>query len=259
VHNPSLKFFVLFAVLICLVGCASTQQYTARVESPDLKLLGRLKPAPGKAKICVVRRSSFMGAGIAIDIADTGRPIGRVGSGGKLIWERDPGTVVIGASASNEANITVTAKAGEVYFVEARTNWGAGFNTAACEIRLLSASEGMIILNELERWNAATALQAVTVNTPEPSLLAKSMRERPMLLARKIFSDSGRELNQFFQFIEDFRMQKVSGVSWSRTECDIAECDTRDRTHARARGGELLRWKGEGEGASELVSSKRKT
>jgi hypothetical protein len=58
---------------------------------------------------------------------------------------------VIGASASNEQNITINAKPGEVYFIEARTNWGAGFNTAACEIRLMSTTQGMQMLSELQR------------------------------------------------------------------------------------------------------------
>jgi hypothetical protein len=140
-----------FVAVLLFSACASTQQYTTTVSSPELTASGSLKPSPGKAKICVLRRSSFVGGGIAIDIADTGRPVGRIGSGGKVIWERDPGTVVVGASASNESNITISAKAGEVYFIEARTNWGAGFNTAACEIRLMSTEEGTTMLRELER------------------------------------------------------------------------------------------------------------
>jgi len=47
-----------------------------------------------------------------------------------------------------ESNITISAKAGEVYFIEARTNWGAGFNTATCEIRLMSTEEGTTMLQE---------------------------------------------------------------------------------------------------------------
>ncbi len=47
-----------------------------------------------------------------------------------------------------ESNITISAKVGEVYFIEARTNWGAGFNTAACEIRLMSTEEGTTMLQE---------------------------------------------------------------------------------------------------------------
>jgi hypothetical protein len=136
---------------LLIAACGSTQQYTTRVGSAHMGLSGALRPSPGKAKICVLRHRGFVGAGIAIDIADTGRPIGRIGAGRKLIWERDPGTTVIGASASNEQNITLDAKAGEVYFIEARTNWGAGFNTAACEIRLMPTEEGIQMLRELER------------------------------------------------------------------------------------------------------------
>src|SRR5260370_5285559 len=45
-------------------------------------------------------------------------------------------------------HITISAKVGEVYFIESRTNWGAGFNTAACEIRLMSTEEGTTMLQE---------------------------------------------------------------------------------------------------------------
>jgi hypothetical protein len=108
-------------------------------------------PANGQAKIYVFRRSSILGSAIAIRIADTGRPVGKIGPGGIIYWEREPGQVVIGASASNEANITITVKAGEVYFIEARTNWGAGFNSAACEIRLLSNEEGQKMLASIQK------------------------------------------------------------------------------------------------------------
>jgi hypothetical protein len=142
---------LLAVISLLLTACGSTQQYTTRVDSAHMMAPAGLKPTPGKAKICVLRQRGFVGAGIAIDIADTGRPIGRIGAGGKLIWERDPGAAVIGASASNEQNITLNAKAGEVYFIEARTNWGAGFNTAACEIRLMPTEEGTQMLRELQR------------------------------------------------------------------------------------------------------------
>ena len=118
--------------------------------APGTSVSSELLPANGKAKIYVMRRSSILGAAIAIRIADTGRPVGKVGSGGVVAWERDPGQVVLGASASNESNITLTVKAGDVYFVEARTNWGAGFNSAACEIRLLSNAEGQALLAHIK-------------------------------------------------------------------------------------------------------------
>ena len=142
----------LMRVLCCmtvsclLAGCASTQQYERVVGSPETAVRSDLLPAKGKAKIYVLRRSSILGAAIAIRIADSGRPVGKLGPGGVVVWEREPGQVVLGASASNESNITLTVKDGEVYFLEAKTNWGAGFNSAACEIRLLSNEEGQKML-----------------------------------------------------------------------------------------------------------------
>jgi hypothetical protein len=143
------RAFALIALGGILVACASTEQYQSNVGAPQTGAIAGLNPSVGKAKICVVRRAGFLGAAIPITITDSGRPVGRIGPGGKLIWEREPGEVVIGASASNESNITITAKAGQVYFLETRSNWGAGFNTAACEIRLLSQAEGILILNKL--------------------------------------------------------------------------------------------------------------
>lgn len=139
------------ALTVLFASCASTEQYQSSLAVPDTSSIAGVKPSIGKVKICVLRRSSILGAGIAIKITDSGRLVGRIGSGSKLIWEREPGQVVIGASASNESNISVTTKPGEVYFLEARTNWGAGFNTAACEIRLLSRAEGASILNGLNQ------------------------------------------------------------------------------------------------------------
>ena len=146
-----LLYFLVCAVVVCLfTGCASTQQYENVMGSPNSAAISELAPSNGKAKIYVLRRYKFTGSGIAIRIADTGRSVGKIGAGGIVVWEREPGQVVIGASASNESNITITVKEGEVYFVEAKSNWGAGFNTAACQIRLLSNEEGQAMLASLQ-------------------------------------------------------------------------------------------------------------
>jgi len=144
-------FSAFIAVLLLFASCASTQQYERAAGSSEANVFSDLLPSSGKAKIYVMRRSSIFGAAIAIKISDTGRPVGKVGSGGVIAWERGPGQVVLGASASNESNITLTVKEGEVFFVETRTNWGAGFNSAACEIRLLSNEEGQKMLASLHR------------------------------------------------------------------------------------------------------------
>lgn len=136
---------------VCILsGCASTQQFQHSLGTPDAKGVAGLAPTNGKAKIFVLRKSGILGAAIGIRIADMGRPVGKVGPGGIVVWEREPGQVVIGASASNEANLTITVKEGEVYFLEAKPNWGAEFNTASCELRLLSSEEGLAMLARLQ-------------------------------------------------------------------------------------------------------------
>lgn len=133
-----------------ITGCATTQQYQQVVESPKFNQSTDLALTNGNAKIYVLRKSAIAGSAIAIGIADTGRPIGKIASGSVLSWERAPGQVVVGASASNENNIAFTVTAGDVVFIETKTNWGAGFNTAACEIRLLSNEEGRAILKDVQ-------------------------------------------------------------------------------------------------------------
>lgn len=144
-----LRLIAFMWVAVVATGCATTQQYQQVVESPKFNQSPDLAPKNGNAKIYVLRKSAFTGSGIAIGIADTGRPIGKIGSGDLLSWERAPGQVVVGASASNESNVGFTVGAGDVVFIETKTNWGAGFNTAACEIRLMSNNEGRALLSEI--------------------------------------------------------------------------------------------------------------
>lgn len=143
---------ILLPILMAfaLAGCVTTQQYQQVVESPKFNQSPDLAPTNGNAKIYVMRKSAFTGSGIAIGIADTGRPIGKIASGSVLTWERAPGQVVVGASASNEGNVAFTVTSGDVVFIETKTNWGAGFNSAACEIRLLSNDEGRAMLREIQ-------------------------------------------------------------------------------------------------------------
>lgn len=145
------RFILALLVAIITTGCATTQQYQQVVESPKFNQSPDLAPANGNAKIYVLRKSAFRGSAIAIGIADTGRPIGKIASGSVLSWERSPGQVVVGASASNENNVAFTVASGDVVFIETKTNWGAGFNSAACEIRLLSNDEGRALLKAVQK------------------------------------------------------------------------------------------------------------
>ncbi len=145
-----LRMITLICVAAIMTGCATTQQYQQVIESPKFDQSPDLAPKNGNAKIYVLRKYAFAGSGISIGIADTGRPIGKIGAGGVLSWERSPGQVAVGASASNEGNVTFTVSSGDVVFIQTKTNWGAGFNSAACEVRLLSNDEGRALLKEIQ-------------------------------------------------------------------------------------------------------------
>lgn len=145
------RLTIALLVSLFTAGCATqTEQFQQVVGTPKFNLSPDLAPTNGNAKIYVLRKSGFAGSGVAIRIADTGQPIGNIGSGGVLSWERAPGQVVVGASASNENNVAFSVASGDVVFIETRTNWGAGFNSAACEIRLLSNDDGRALLKQLQ-------------------------------------------------------------------------------------------------------------
>ena len=126
------------------MGCAApkTEQYTTSVTSFTGAKLPHLISKEGHAKIYIFRDKKFIGSLIGFRISDNGRPIGTLGNGGFLAWERPPGSAVIGASASNYQPLTISTEAERVYFLKARPNWGAGLNSAQVEMKMLPPSAG---------------------------------------------------------------------------------------------------------------------
>lgn len=139
----------LLILLSFSAGCAPTRQQAFNLAAPGVKISSGQIPSIGKAKIYVLREFALLGAGIAINIKDTGKFIGQIGPRGVLAWERNPGYAVIGASGSNNSNISLAVDADTAYFIEARTDWGSGFNSAAAEIQLLSNDEGEFMLDSI--------------------------------------------------------------------------------------------------------------
>src|SRR5262245_46760826 len=70
-------------ILSLIDGCAATNQFVPRPRN-DL-------PPPGKAIIRVQRPSGGLGSGRAVTVRDNGTPIGELGPGGELAWERPGG------------------------------------------------------------------------------------------------------------------------------------------------------------------------
>jgi hypothetical protein len=70
----------VLGVFLFWSGCVSTTQYATVVTNEDHpQTSGHLISDPTKTRIYVLRRYAFVGAGVAIMIADNGRPIGKLG------------------------------------------------------------------------------------------------------------------------------------------------------------------------------------
>lgn len=84
---------LLLPVMLCLVqviasGCATTVQYVVRADPSAL--------SSNKATVVICRDQKVAGGGIAYVVSDNGLAIGRLGPGGSLCWQRDPGEMTIG-------------------------------------------------------------------------------------------------------------------------------------------------------------------
>jgi hypothetical protein len=102
-----------------------------------------------KAKIYVLRRLSVLGGG-GIAISDNGKSIGTIHRGGIVTWDREPGRVVIAASAASEAKMTLVVKANEVYYLESKATHGTAEHPKAVELGLLSQRDGLRLLRTLQ-------------------------------------------------------------------------------------------------------------
>jgi hypothetical protein len=71
-------------VSVLLAGCASTNQFAPIATGPI---------ATNSARIVVSRDKGFVGCAAAMAIADNGKPIGNIGPGGQLVWDRMAGPV----------------------------------------------------------------------------------------------------------------------------------------------------------------------
>lgn len=112
----------MFVALIALVlsGCVSTVRFTP-VDYCKQPV------DPKMARIVVSRNSSMVGGGAGMRIFDNDQPIGDVGSGEKLCWDRYPGVsvITIGVHGKRTKNKTVAilTKPNKTYIVGAGFGW----------------------------------------------------------------------------------------------------------------------------------------
>lgn len=116
-------------------------------------LTGKVGDQGAKAKIYVLRRFSVLG-GSGIAISDNGKSIGTIHRGGIITWDREPGRVVIAASAASEANVTLVVQANQVYYLETKATHGTAQHPKVVELDLLSQRDGSRLLKMLQERKA---------------------------------------------------------------------------------------------------------
>jgi hypothetical protein len=94
---------------------------------------------PGKARIYVVRPTSFGGA-ISFEVSDGRTLIGNTGPNGYLCWERPGGQMEVIGKAENTARLPVKVEQGTVYYIQQHVRMG--IMKARNELSLLSEAEG---------------------------------------------------------------------------------------------------------------------
>ncbi len=131
---------VVCAASSLVIGCHSVSNSLG-------KTTGNQAP---NAKIYVLRRLSVTGSG-RITVLDNGKQVGTIDRGGILSWKRPPGSSTITIShGGSEAKETITAEAGQTYYLEVRATHGTAGNPKVVELHILSTKEGQHVLYVLQ-------------------------------------------------------------------------------------------------------------
>ena len=105
----SISGLSIVMIMYWVSGCTSTVKFTP-VDFCSQPI------NPTMARIIMSRTNSLYGAAIAVRVFDNGQPIGDVGPGGRLCWNRFPGKAVISKVAEDILDYPMSVK------VEARAN-----------------------------------------------------------------------------------------------------------------------------------------
>lgn len=136
-NNNIVRGFVVCLLSSLVISCASTRRNTIATAGD------------GKAQIYVLRPLSVLGGG-GIVITDNGKTVGTLHRGGIVKWEREPGALVVGATAANDAQVSITVEPNQVYFIEVRKRRVAGSRSREVEIQPLSKDEGTHLLRVIQ-------------------------------------------------------------------------------------------------------------
>jgi hypothetical protein len=114
----SISGLSIVMIMYGVSGCASTVKFTP-VDFCSQPV------NPAMARIVMSRTLSMYGGAIATRIFDSGQPIGEIGSGGRLCWDRFPGKAVISKVAMDfpgefdmPKSLRVETRANTTYYVK---------------------------------------------------------------------------------------------------------------------------------------------
>lgn len=88
------------AVFTVLFGCVFLNGCT----TPTTQLVPRAdwqKPSAGKATVRITRKDQATGSAVRMQIYDSGKEIGTIGTGGELCWERNPGGMLFAVQSDS--------------------------------------------------------------------------------------------------------------------------------------------------------------
>jgi hypothetical protein len=106
-HSVKHVVYIVSLIVASLsIGCASTKFYTPEDFCK--------KPANDQmARIILDRESQFTGGGGTFRVTDNDQPIGDIGPGDRLCWDRYPGTAWVSVKASSQSAKTDKSITGE--------------------------------------------------------------------------------------------------------------------------------------------------
>lgn len=142
---------------LILAGCAGSKQF---VPMPDLS---KAVEDPAKGRIYVMRSTSYGGAA-GMNIADGGNPIGNTGPKGFLCWEREPGDVIVSATAENTSRVSLAVRAGSIHYI--LQNIRMGIWMARTELEVVDEGRGQQELKKCKPAKVEPAPKTVPAAQP---------------------------------------------------------------------------------------------
>lgn len=109
----------LAALITLSFGCASVPMATPQKDSAAKAFATN----PDLASVYIYRNESI-GAGVTMDVAIDGQPLGQTAAETFLYTELTPGKYTLTSEAENTDELILNLKAGQLYFIWQEVTWG---------------------------------------------------------------------------------------------------------------------------------------